>query len=64
MVWVITQYAWDQRVRTRLFDATWLVVGTSSWHSFIYATGRVFYIEGVEEQWDRYSFDVDVIIWL
>ena len=61
MVWVITQYAWDQRVRTRLFDAyvagCWYgVLGTF----FNYATGRVFYIEGVEEQWDRYSFGVDV----
>lgn len=61
MIWVITQYAWDRRVRTRLFDA--YLVGC--WYGalgtfFNYATGRVFYIEGVEEQWDRYSFGVDV----
>lgn len=61
MAWVMTQYAWDRRVRIRLFDAyvagCWYgVLGTF----FNYATGRVFYIEGVEEQWDRYSFGVDV----
>ena len=61
MIWVIAQYAWDRHFRIRLFDAyvagCWYgAIGTF----FNYATGRVFYIEGVEEQWGRYSFGVDV----
>lgn len=61
LAFVITQYAWNGRIRTRLLDAyvagCWYgVLGTF----FNYATGRVFVIEGVEEAGDRYSFGVDV----
>ena len=63
MTWVITQYAWDHRIRMRLFDAylagCWLgVLGTF----FNYATGREFYIPGADaiELEKRYSFGTDV----
>jgi O-antigen ligase len=61
MTWVITQYAWDRRIRIRLFDAflvgCWCgVLGTF----FNYSTGREFYIPGANELERRYSFGTDV----
>jgi O-antigen ligase len=63
MAWLITQYAWDRRIRMRLFDAyvagCWFgVLGTF----FNYLTGREFYIAGADavELEKRYSFGTDV----
>lgn len=60
ITWVMTQYAWDQRIRVRLFDAylagCWLgVVGLV--HNF--AIGNDFYIPGANEEGIRYSFSTD-----
>ena len=60
ITWVITQYAWDQRIRLRLFDAylagCWFgLLGVI--HNF--AIGNQFYISGANEEGVRYSFSTD-----
>ena len=60
VTWVITQYAWERRIRMQLFDAyligCWCgVLGVF----FNFVIHRDFYISGANELEDRYSFGTD-----